>query len=324
MARPVHLGLVRRHCPQPRHRRRSHRAVPRRGRTVHRDSAGRPRGQAAADRRRCLDDSPHLRRPVPGGSAARWRSPLRGLGRAGRGLEHRGRHPNADRLGRRGGRRHRDLGRCPPDPGRRLRTLGRRTSPGLSERQLAVRRRTLRSPGQSARQLRIVALQRQPRQLGVAALGRLRMAAVHIRSLVLDLNRLDLDLVRTVGMAALPLRQLEPRRLPRLGVVVGAGVGAGLGQLDVVAGLRGVVPQWLLRLVVLEPRRRPSPLSAWWWSRWPAAAPRRRRSAAIGVFPAGPCDSARPGRSEPFRPRPARPGSSRSGRPSRLERGADP
>jgi len=99
------------------------------------------------------------------------------------------------------------------------------------------------------------------------------MAALPRRAVVLDIHRLCVDLLRALGMAALPLRLVVPRRRFRMGVVVGAALGSGLGELDVVARLCRMVPLRLLQLLVLELLRRvlprvPSALPAGLSGRW--------------------------------------------------------
>jgi len=93
------------------------------------------------------------------------------------------------------------------------------------------------------------------------------MAAVHGGTLVLDVHRLVLGVLRTLGLAALPLRLVVLFRGIRMDLGLGFGVESGLGQLVLVAGLCQLVPLGLLQFLVLGPlprlgwRRRL--LSAW-------------------------------------------------------------
>ena len=132
---------------------------------------------------------------------------------------------------------------------------GGAATPTAGRRERHPGRRAPRPPGLSARLLRRLGLRRHLQHLGLAAVGRDRVAALHPRQLVLDPCRLFLAVVRAVGLAALPLRQLVVRPGLRLGVVLGLPLGPGLGQLDVLARLRRLVPGRLLQLLVVGQSR---------------------------------------------------------------------
>ena len=69
--------------------------------------------------------------------------------------------------------------------------------------------------------------------------------------MVLDPDRLGLDLLRTLGLAAPPLWIVVLLRGLRLDVDVGWILGPGVGELGVVARLRRLVPLRLLQQLVV-------------------------------------------------------------------------
>jgi len=77
------------------------------------------------------------------------------------------------------------------------------------------------------------------------------LAALYGRPLVLDRHRVVLGLVRTLGLAALPLWLVVLLRRLRLDLGLGFGLEPGLGQLVLVAGLCQLVSLGLLQLLVL-------------------------------------------------------------------------
>jgi len=85
----------------------------------------------------------------------------------------------------------------------------------------------------------------------VATGGDPGLATLHSRPLVLDRHRMVLGVLRTVGVAALPLWLVVLLRRIRLDLGLGFGVESGLGQLVLVAGLCQLVPLGLLQLMVL-------------------------------------------------------------------------
>ena len=95
--------------------------------------------------------------------------------------------------------------------------------------------------------------------MGLAAVGRGELAALSGRALVLDFDRIRMDLLRALGLVALPLRIVAIRRRLRMGLVVGTELGPGVGQLDVVARLCRLVSLRLLQFMVLAPLRSPLP-----------------------------------------------------------------
>lgn len=107
------------------------------------------------------------------------------------------------------------------------------------------------------------------------------MGALPCRALALDQHRMGVDLVRALGLAALSLRIVVLRYRFRVGLVLGRNLGTVLGELGVVARICGLVPIWLLQLLVLELLRgllpwllpAPSPAPPRWRRLRPTAAP---------------------------------------------------
>jgi hypothetical protein len=85
----------------------------------------------------------------------------------------------------------------------------------------------------------------------VATQRQLVVATLLGRPLVLDSRRLVVGFVRALGMAALPLRTLVLLGRLRLGLGLGLLLGAGLGELVLVARLCGLVSLRLLLGMVL-------------------------------------------------------------------------